>query len=299
MLLPALARAKAQASKAKSYSNLKQLGAAITLFAGDNNETFPPAADDSSVGGAPQLSWDTYINFYISGGHLDYKQFQTIEDNNGWPAAMSPQILRCPSDTGPDTYWLATAGQGTIGRRTYAMNSISLENPDQNGSGQTAGPGTYGGAYQLPPVVGGVGIYWTGDANNPWNAPGYRTSVVARPSSTILLAEEPNGRNAAANVWPAICLGPWIKDDGVGLGDETQTSSDDNPDNQGTSLYKNQGNTFEYLFHDNHVNSYTMQQTVGVGSTNVQGAWSVTGPPAVTGTGPKNYWTIKDPNGNN
>ena len=79
MLLPALARAKASAAKAKCSSNLKQLGTAITLFAGDNNETFPPAGDSlSDTGLDSQMAFDTYINFYISGGHLTYRQFQVI-----------------------------------------------------------------------------------------------------------------------------------------------------------------------------------------------------------------------------
>jgi len=297
MLLPALARAKASAAKAKCSSNLRQCGAAINLFAGDNNETFPPGADDSTLSGAPQLSWDTYVNFYISGGHITYKQFQIIEDNNGWPRDQMPKVLLCPADTGPDTYWVATQEQQTgqlIGRRTYAINAAGMG----NGSGQFQGASTLGGAYTLPPVEQGIGIYWNNDANNPWNAPGYRTSVVVKPSGTILLAEEPNGRNVADNVWPAICLGPYDKDDGVGVGDETQTSSSGNPDNQGLALYKAHGNAFEYLFHDNHVGSYTMQQTVGVGSTNIATQWSIQGPPPANGVGPKGYWTIFNPDGN-
>jgi prepilin-type N-terminal cleavage/methylation domain-containing protein len=287
MLLPALARAKMSASKAKSLSNERQLGAAITMFSGDNNETFSPAADESADANMQQWSWDTYINFYISGGHLTYAQIKAISDADGFtPAAYMPPILRCPADTGPDTYWLAAAGQGLYGRRTYAMNAVS-DVP----SAQTPGPATVGAAYVLPPVDQGIGIYWTADANSGQNAPGYKTSVVAQPANTILLAEEADGRNDAANVWPATCLGPYSSSSG-NAGDIVQICPDDS-NNEGAALYANQGNTFEYLFHDNHATSLPVQLTVGPGSTNIAGAWNVNGQ---TGVGPKGMWDINKPN---
>jgi prepilin-type N-terminal cleavage/methylation domain-containing protein len=289
MLLPALARAKMSASKAKSLSNEKQLGAAITMFSGDNNETFPPAADESSDAQAQQWSWDTYINFYISGGHLTYAQIKAISDADGFtPASYMPPILRCPADKGPDTFWLAAAGQGKYGRRTYAMNATS-DVP----SAQTPGPTSVGAAYVPPPVDQGIGIYWTADANSGQNAPGYKTSVVAQPSGTILLAEQADGRNNAANVWPSTCLGPYSSSSGNG-GDIVQICPDDS-NNEGAALYANQGNTFEYLFHDNHATSLPVQLTVGPGSTNI--ATTVTGN-GFTVTGPAGMWKIKNPNGN-
>jgi prepilin-type N-terminal cleavage/methylation domain-containing protein len=291
MLLPALAKAKAGAAKAKCSSNLKQLGDAITMFAGDNNETYCPGADQSSS--TPQIGWDTYINFYISGGHLTYKQFQAIDNAGGYiPAAMMPQVLHCPADSGPDTYYLASTGQGVYGRRSYAMNAAGLE----NGAGQTDISTTY----TLPAVAQGVGVYWDGDQNNILNAPGFKTSVVLQPANTILLVEQPNGRNAAGNSWPAICLGPYSTDGNNGVGDEVQIDSGDS-DNEGAALYASSGNTFNYLFHDNHVSSYSIQKTVGVGSTNIAGTWSVPANgnlPAASGSGPKGMWTIKNPNGN-
>ena len=63
LLLPALSRAKAASYKAKCASNLKQLGIGISLFA-DDNGYFPPAADET-VGNKYQVTWDSYINFYI------------------------------------------------------------------------------------------------------------------------------------------------------------------------------------------------------------------------------------------
>jgi len=281
LLLPALAQAKAQAAKAKCASNLKQLGTAITLFTGDNNEMYPPAADSSKAGGL-EISWDTYINFYISGGHFTYKQFVQFEDNNGIPRSICPPVLLCPADTGPDTYWVLTTEQSTgvlLGRRTYAMNVASIIydcNPD---AGFQVDVGSCG--YQLPTVLQGVGVYWDDDPNNVWGAPSVKTSVVLQPANLILLAEEACGDNVADNVWPCVCWGPYSTDNTQGNGELFQVSPD--PDNEGAALYKNHGNVFNYLFTDNHVAALTMKQTVGNGT--------ITNGATLNGfTGPRGYW---------
>jgi prepilin-type N-terminal cleavage/methylation domain-containing protein/prepilin-type processing-associated H-X9-DG protein len=303
MLLPALSRAKATAQQGKCASNERQLGAAINLFASDNNEMYPPAADGaggSASDSTIQMAWDTYCYFYIAGGHLTYTQLHEEEGDGGWKRPISPLILLCPADTGPDTYWLLNNDQlsppDPIGRRTYAMNATGLG----NGSGQTDVSGCN---YQLPPVSQGVGVYWVESpacGNGVWLAPGYKTSVVQKPAFTFLLAEEPNGRNAAGNVWPAICLGPYSTDGNDGVGDECQISPNDS-DNQGASVYKNHGNTFNYLYHDNHVSRMSIQQSCAPGNTNINGTWSVgaaNGFPAATGTGPLGAWHIDKPYGN-
>ncbi|MGP8198112.1 MAG: prepilin-type N-terminal cleavage/methylation domain-containing protein [Limisphaerales bacterium] len=299
MLLPALARAKASAAKAKCASNLRQLGTAITLFAGDNNETFCPAGDED---GAIEISWDTYINFYISGGHMTYSQFLLINQNNGWPRPLSPPVLLCPADTGPDTFWLELADQDTppapVGRRTYCMNA-----PGMDDAGGTA---VNNGAYPLPAIHQGVGVLWSGDtsAGKLFSAPGYKTSVVQKPANTILLAEVANGRNAAANWWPAICLGPYstVADSGGtgNDGDEVQIDPK-NSNSEGAALYANHGGTFNYLFHDNHVSPYNIQQACAPGNTNIAGSWTVPAWGSVagtSGTGPLGMWMLVNQYGN-
>jgi prepilin-type N-terminal cleavage/methylation domain-containing protein len=272
MLLPALATAKARAGKAKCMSNLKQLGTAITLFAGDNGEMYPPAGDDTAAGN--QLSWDSYINFYISGGHVPQSEL----DLGDLDVDDTPPILRCPLDTGPDSGWVANY-PNVFGRRTYAMNGVGLS---YSNPAEVQTPANTG--YTLPPPDHGVGVYWTGDPNSGWNAPGYKTSVVLQPAGTILMVEEPCGDNVAENIWPCISLGPYSTDSGQGNGELAQISPYD-VDNQGQALYVLEGHQFNYLFHDNHVSSYAIQQTVGIGTTNING--SVNGI-----TGPKGMWTI-------
>ncbi len=269
MLLPALALAKNSANKTKCASNLKQLGTAISLFAGDNGEMFPTAGDETVK--SIQATWDSYINFYISGGHLSQSNMDTdvyLED--------MPQILRCPSDTGFDSGW-DSAYPNLFGRRTYAMN----------GAGSTWGVdyqiSVEANGYALPPITQGVGVYWVNDPVNisgAFRAPSYKASVVVQPSGTILLAEEPCGNNVAGNVWPCICLGP-NSTALAGNGEMGQIDTTDT-NNQGLALYRKHGYQFNYLFHDGHVSAYAIQQTVGTGTTNV-----------IFGSqGPKGMWTI-------
>ena len=119
----------------------------------------------------------------------------------------------------------------------------------------------------LPKAVNGVGIYWTAPTTIN-SAPGYRSSVVVGPTGTILLVEQPAGDNVCGNVWPSFSIGPAnFAASGQGLGECYQTDANDS-NNQGLALYKLHGNSFNYLFLDNHVSSLTMQQTVGTGTTN-------------------------------
>jgi prepilin-type N-terminal cleavage/methylation domain-containing protein len=87
LLLPALAKSKAQALKIQCASNLKQWGAAETMYAGDNNNRFP----DNS--GGTDLSWmaPAFSNFYA--GYL-------MKDIRGTKADPRPMtdVLFCPTD---------------------------------------------------------------------------------------------------------------------------------------------------------------------------------------------------------
>jgi prepilin-type N-terminal cleavage/methylation domain-containing protein len=253
MLLPALASSKQQANTSKCMSNMRQLGLGFSLFTGDNAETYPAAACDGADNS--QYTWDTAIRPYIGNPNIS----QTMQDSGALDQTITPPILRCPSDVGPDTYWDAGT---TLGRRTYAMN---YNTPTFVG-GSTLGS-------TPPPPIDGVGIYWTAPTTAP--APGYKTAVVLSPAGTINLVEEPAGDNIAGNVWPSFCIGPTNADGGQGIGECYQTDASDT-NNQGVALYKMHDNHFNYLFFDNHVNLLTMQQTVGSGTTSApKGMWTI------------------------
>ncbi len=84
MLLPALARAKAQALKTNCLSNQKQIGLAFLMYASDNNESFPRHPDWASVGGQD----GTFYTFVAS----------TNRPLN--PYVKQLHLFACPADKG-------------------------------------------------------------------------------------------------------------------------------------------------------------------------------------------------------
>jgi prepilin-type N-terminal cleavage/methylation domain-containing protein/prepilin-type processing-associated H-X9-DG protein len=271
MLLPALATAKLKAQRAQCVSQLKQLGIGVNLFATDHNDMYPPAGfgTGSPTSSDVQLSWDDYINRYIGGNIPD----NDLAYDGGHDIGVAPKVLACPADRQTKCVWV---GNFTA-IRSYAMNGVGTQQ---------------GTDYQIPtsrglprldvtlPVRHGVGIYWLDPAGTPvdFDGKGYKSSVVKAPSGTILLAEEPNGQGAAGNIWPCICLGP------TGSGslyqiDPAAPPQDPNAvggQNQGKFMYKLHGNRFDYLFHDNHVESLRIEQTIGTGTINSpRGMWTV------------------------
>ena len=236
----------------------------INLFATEHNDMFPPASIKAQY---DQLSWDSYINRYI-GGHVADAELA----DGALDVESSPRILRCPADRGPDLDWVAGYGEGFYGRRTYAMNAVG---PAWSVEYQVNSAG-----YPLPRVHNGVGIYWKGGVRADWDARSYNSSVVKVPSGTILLAEEPGGKNVAGNEWPCIVLGP-VAPAGTGAGNgELYQICVSDPFNQGQALYKAHGNRFNYLFHDNHVEPLRIEQTIGQAgvlndAARLYGMWTV------------------------
>jgi prepilin-type N-terminal cleavage/methylation domain-containing protein/prepilin-type processing-associated H-X9-DG protein len=259
MLLPALSAAKARAYRIQCTSQLRQLGTGINLFTSDHNDMYPPAAygSGSATAASSQLAWDTWINHYIGGNLSDADLTLGVVDTE-----LCPKVERCPGDRGPDISWNP---DGIFGRRTYAMNGVG---PNWGTEWQVD---TANHRYPLPALDHGVGIYWQDGAPVDMDARGYKTSVVVAPSGTILLAEEPGNQNLVGNVWPSISLGP------VGTGELYQIDPADTVGNQGSLLYRVHRNRFNYLFHDNHVETLKIEQTVGPHGTTTspQGMWTI------------------------
>jgi prepilin-type N-terminal cleavage/methylation domain-containing protein len=298
MLLPALASAKAKAQRTQCMNQMRQLGLGITLFSVDNGDMFPPAGIGQN-GNAWQVSWYCFINNYIGGNapqsNMGHGLFLSANDSPDQISegislgyAVSPKIVTCPADQFAKVNWVSGAlGIPPAAVGTYAMNS----------TGNSLAVGTLVQVndklrtYPLPSLnqanAHGVGIYWTDAGPQPdWNARGYKTSVVPDSSGTILLAENASSQGAAGNIWPCVSCGPQISDGGSGGWGNCYQTDLHAPQNgttlasggysEGLLLYKAQRSRFNYVFHDNHVESLKIEQTIGSGTmTAPKGMWTV------------------------
>ncbi len=266
MLLPALAGAKLRAQRLQCTSQMKQLGVGFTLYAADHTDQYPPAA--WSTGDYQyQLSWDDYLNRYIGGTAPEADLIVGISGALADPACI-PKILRCPADRIQLSIDYSSYSQ----RRTYALN--------------WAGPDFIINTAKspLPPAAYGVGVLYELRGSAPgslpnWEPRGYQESAIASPSDTILLAELPNGRNAAGNDWPSFCSGPGFGLPRNATPDSVQLnkSSSFNSVSYGTATYGLHAKRFNYLFHDGHVAIHQVQETIGTGTTNApKGMWTMT-----------------------
>ena len=260
MLLPALSKAKARAWRIQCTSQMRQLGIGFNLFATDHNEQFPPSAFRTG-NYQYQLTWDDYIHRYIGGTDSDDDLLVGETGAISGPGFV-PKVLRCPADRIETSIDYLVPGS----RRTYAMNFAGYISP---------------GNAALPTPRFGVGVYIAQDDGSkpPWDPPGYKTSVVQDNSGTILLTEEPNGRNVAGNDWPSFCAGPIVSQNNFGgLSDDCFQipASGSSQWNYGKEAYGLHGNRFNYLFHDNHVSVLKIGDTVGSGTiATPRGMWTL------------------------
>jgi prepilin-type N-terminal cleavage/methylation domain-containing protein/prepilin-type processing-associated H-X9-DG protein len=257
MLLPALAKAKAKAQRLQCTSNMKQLGVGLQLFLLDHNDTHSPAVYRTGDY-RYQLTWDDLIHHYIGGPDSDSDLEFGITATN-----KVPKILKCPADRiEASIYWAAF-----VARRSYSMNFAG-------GMDLLAGD-------RLPTPRNGVGIYiFKNDGTSPlWDPPGYKVGAVQDNAGTILLAELANGENICGNDWPSFCAGP------VPPGNSFQTIYPNGECFQiatstygyGATSYGLHSSRFNYLFHDNHVQTLKTTDTVGRGTVaSPQGMWTMT-----------------------
>ncbi|MGD0613898.1 MAG: prepilin-type N-terminal cleavage/methylation domain-containing protein [Verrucomicrobiota bacterium] len=275
LLLPALAAARSKAQKTQCANGEKQLYLGINLFTGDHNEMFPPAAFQGGAAGPvspSQLSWDSYINRYIGGNAPNSSMLV-----GNLFLDICPKILLCPADP-RGANW---PGQnGLWGRRTYAMPWADkyFQQPMLGATSKVPYDLSLG-------TTVNIGVYWLdGSVPADFDAKSFKTSIIADPSGTLLLVEQADNSNAAANVWPAVSQGPSTPDPNQALFQMCPgvplpaVNSSTHNVNTGQWLYKAHGYRFNYLFHDGHVENLTTNATIGgLGTlTAPQGMWTIT-----------------------
>lgn len=117
MLLPALASAKERARSANCLNNLRQIGVAIVIYAGDDDDKLVPAEYNVRNGAAHEEGWPTLLR---NGGYL--------------PAPTSPEYRRIPSGTSvfrcpsgrPEVYEANPVSRDDVeGARAFAYTSES------------------------------------------------------------------------------------------------------------------------------------------------------------------------------
>ena len=152
MLLPALSRAKMRAQAALCMSNSKQLGLAVILYAGDNNDTLPINNDNSQSSGGG-IVWITVGGFGSQALDWTTGPYNTNTDCLSKYSSISPylggknksgvqgslganiKVYACPAANYVSP---AQAGQGWDHRNRSVTMSASV-GPDTPGSGTKSG----------------------------------------------------------------------------------------------------------------------------------------------------------------
>jgi prepilin-type N-terminal cleavage/methylation domain-containing protein len=194
LLLPAVQKAREAGSRVMCQNNLKQLGLALSGYAGSNG-FYPPGYRDflSAPQFGPGWGWGAYVLPYIEQDNL-YRALQVDSQtfgNGANPALATPltqtvvQTFLCPSDLGP------------------------LTNPFYNDHGKSNYRGI--GGSQATMVPSSVGLTWSGAIFSPSDGVFWRNSRV-RPtdvtdglSLTITLAE--TALDPSADKWGGIWAG--------------------------------------------------------------------------------------------
>jgi prepilin-type N-terminal cleavage/methylation domain-containing protein len=195
MLLPALGKAKAQATKTQCANNLKQWGMALVMYAGDNRNYFP----DNSLG--MDLSWMSPVivtNFFPN---------YLTKDHPG--SVKTPRsttdVLFCPTDQWHRLGEDESSTTGVIndpqlvgyfylpGRKDPAIDNWDYSEPWPELSGWVTRQ-KMGGPNQLAPIMSdrlqaqgswnvnankGSGVLWT-DSENSITVPSANHPVAAR-----------------------------------------------------------------------------------------------------------------------
>lgn len=229
-------RVRSRSNPSVCADNLRQLGAALSIYTLGNDAKLPYASLIYNT--RDQSTWDTLLSPI-----LRVEMRKAVGNPNVAAPAQSAvnQFLRCPSDTIPAASW---AQKYKLHRRTYSITRHNM------------GPANW------PPSATnttGVGLSWTFGprGTNPPSARIYnfeatnrqaavKLGMILKPAETLLLAEHAWTNNIVGNG-----AGAWIDRTG------------DHVERALVPAEKYHNGRFNYLTVDGHVELLLPDQTVG------------------------------------
>jgi len=167
MILPALSAAKSKAKTLNCVSNNKQIGLAIVMYVGDNNEYLPPLNDKNYATHSANW-WFVYLN---KGSYIT----STTVSNNIWrcPAVQDADIL-----AGTVAFYQSPCeGYGPLEDTTSPEKGVIRYNLDLAGNVQGGRNfNTIRRASQIW-LIGDVGTPKSGGNKNQFHSVGYYTDI--------------------------------------------------------------------------------------------------------------------------
>ncbi len=191
MLLPALSRAKQKGQQAYCISNVKQLGLGMTIYIGDNNDTYAGAGSANTYG--PKLEdwiyWRLSPNMATINGVLMTLDKSPLIRVLGTGA--STNLFRCPTDiSDKDRVAHAQAGDGPY--------CYSYEFTSYNVTSSGASPGF------TTIITGGKNYYFKSTSvRNP-----AAKMMGVEPVASLTPTDEPDIERALGSTWVVQC-GRW------------------------------------------------------------------------------------------
>ena len=306
MLLPALTKAKVNATMASCKSNVKDFGNALHMYLGDSKEKIPFTRLQFETG--QHLSWDELLQSYLG---LQYTMAQSRwrrdwNPGNGGVPKQTEKAFLCPADkVAPRDHFDGSTWRGV--RRSYSMpqhNGGANANYNFNTTGDwppnSASKTAVGlvirreiGTTGTTSAVVNTGAYvWKDDPSD--NTRNYRgsneavnidevkkqffinSSIPLNHSDTFVISERISDQNyLGASGWAEL---PHGNAHFRGFNAVGGVSSQADADRQGMRPQQIHNLLWNYLFLDGHVDSQLPAATLGDINTNTadqSGQWTI------------------------